>query len=432
MNIRSLGLALAAIGSGMPAMVLADTAIMREAISRPTLDRVVVTRPELPHGRIGRFEMLAPETGKPISGDTILTLPNGKQMSAETYYQELNRQESYLNNKGSSLMDSRLELGEVEPAESKVDLLANQKKAFLEGTTRFAKISEDSFRAAMKPLVVDRVILIPPRTVDPKCDSKNVATFNRNWSKYLGDSKFNIGVDASLDVRGSCEVMAAHGVGRARGEAFDHGFDLIRGDITARATDKNGSDLGLKIYLASFRIIDTSSHYNTTLDQNLDQGKSFDQGGSYHFVIGPIPVSVSYGVEGRVGVKYGYHLSPLNASGYAKPYGNTDAYLRGGIVALIAGGCVSGELKLLDVELMAWGRASFEVSSGKPYIYTRALMDYDIAALDGKLSAYVFVYVPAWSIPPWKKKTYSATIADWRGFHLEGTVVDYSNWLALN
>lgn len=431
-----------AAATGLAALLPVSPALASDALVRAVRPASPVANPNVVASRTVRldlaaadaFAIRAPDTGKPIAGSTILTLPNGRKISAQTYYQELNKHEAYLKGRGASLKVQSDDLGVVELAPATKKLLRDQTLNIRAQNVRDLAMADQDFDRVLvplKPIIIPGVILPPPPPAEPTCDSNQTYTYNKPWSKTLGNSKFNVGVDASLYVRATCEQMRATGKGKARGTAFGYGYDFLRGEVDGRASDTAGSDLAVKVYLAKWKILDSSSHFNTTIDRNYHRSKSFDLGGSYRFVIGPIPVKVSYGVEGKVGLRYGYRLSPLNAKAYVKPYGQVDAYLKGGIDALIAGGGVAGRLELLDVALKAYGNAAFAVKNYKPYLYARAALDYNIDALDGEISAYVFVYVPRWGIPPWKKKTYSKTITSWDGLHAQGTLADLEKWVLL-
>src|SRR5262249_15881633 len=56
------------------------------------------------------FEMKDPKTGAPISPSTMITLPNGKSMTAAVYYAELNKWEKAFNAIGYSLRDTQKEI----------------------------------------------------------------------------------------------------------------------------------------------------------------------------------------------------------------------------------------------------------------------------------------------------------------------------------
>jgi hypothetical protein len=50
------------------------------------------------------FDMVDPQTGKPVAGNTVITLPhNGKKVNAQQYYTQLNQLEQWLTQRGYSL-----------------------------------------------------------------------------------------------------------------------------------------------------------------------------------------------------------------------------------------------------------------------------------------------------------------------------------------
>jgi len=80
----------------------------RPVIKRPTVKGKLSPnqirenrRPAIP---FKPFDMVDPKTGKPVAGNTVITLPNnGKKVTAQQYYAQLNQVEQWLTQRGYSL-----------------------------------------------------------------------------------------------------------------------------------------------------------------------------------------------------------------------------------------------------------------------------------------------------------------------------------------
>lgn len=87
--------------------IQAERALPTELVKLPTARAVfpkeklqIVSRPAI---KFVPFEMLDPETKKPIAPTAIIKLPNGKQATAKEYYDQLNQYEQWLTQRGQTV-----------------------------------------------------------------------------------------------------------------------------------------------------------------------------------------------------------------------------------------------------------------------------------------------------------------------------------------
>ena len=146
----------------------------------------------------------------------------------------------------------------------------------------------------------------------------------------------------------------------------------------------------------------------------------------FYIPIGPIVVSGEIGVQGDAGLRYDISMNRTGVGGGVGPFINTSVYGEIGLSIGIAGAGVGAEMTLMNAgfNLKAAVRMTWY---GSWMFWQNFYADYDLKMLQGKVYAYVYVYVPRFGIPPWKKKQWEHNFFDWGGFRENGTMVNIYN-----
>ncbi|MEI2579914.1 hypothetical protein [Scytonema sp. PRP1] len=392
------------------------------------------------------FELKDPETGKQISADTILTLPDGKKVKAGEYYAELNRLEQQFNQLGYSLRspEEKVTLQEsvvdssslqkqveaIKKQQQPVDSVQPKIREFLEPNKvlNFIKQQPD-FQTELTPDKTNPSELqnSPSKQIktDPVIKLKvpsNTKTVVKTWNLDVGKpSTFSAYLNGKLELKGSTSSSSAYAEGNAGGYIFNQRANLLRATANLNApasgkltTDVNLLVLGQNFYnfqdarQGSLRLGDT---YSRTIDAPIADAR---------FFVGPIPMRAKFGVQGSAGFTYNLIASPKLAYARVNPFLDSKAYGQGGADIVVGGAGVSANLTLLKDNLDIYSLAYLGIESGKPYLYAYYSGYNQIEALNGNAYAFAYIYVPKLRIPPWKKKQWNWNIFSWDGLKYSG------------
>lgn len=163
-------------------------------------------------------------------------------------------------------------------------------------------------------------------------------------------------------------------------------------------------------------------------DRMLDFSKELKKEYSKVFIVYVVPVQVSAGVSGKIGVGVGATIKlvttpsiGLEFDAGGGPYAKLGAFASGGVTIFIAEAGVRVNLTLLDnglnldVTALLSSNPSF---SGR--VYNRLKGPY------GNLELYAIYYVPAFSLPPWSKRESTLNIISWSSFEKEFNIYQWS------
>lgn len=423
------------------------------------------------------FEVRDPETGKPISPEAMLTLPDGKQVRAGEYYAELNRLEQQFSQIGYSFR---------QPEESVVlqETVINQaelKRQIDSVSIEHRKISPERslFRTTLDPSLVMRQPEVIPNLelrpgalqnlqLNPKFDlgtfqqpdlgtlrQKQLRSpvfkpinpdlirvippapkgYNKAWNYNLGNpNTFSAYVNGKLQLQGSTNFSRAYAEGNAGGYMFGNQANLIRATALMNSQKSGNSTLDVRLNVLGQSVYNFQDSRNTLLIKSDSFSRSVDrQVADLRFSLGPIPMRASFGVRGSAGIQYVAVANPAIVSAYAQvsPFVDARAYGQGGADIYIAGAGVGANLVLVRDDLDMRGRAYLLVQNNNPYLMMQLSAYNSLEALSGNVYAYAYMYVPKFGIPPWKKKQWNWNIWSWTGFKTDGYLFDESYKVAL-
>jgi hypothetical protein len=381
-----------------------------------------------------------PKTKKAIPDDHELTLPSGKKVKVGEYYTELNKLEKKLNSIGHSLRHngkvtlatSQLKTAELEQkakaiAAKHVTFDAKTMKRHVKREQMQAKFKESAQKDKARVEALKKLLSKTPDKGDGKSKvtprsagtmAAGTAGTSKNWHWELGRRNLVAAfLDAKVETRGSKQEVSVTGEAEAGGYLVNNKVSLLKATGSVRAPAQGESHARISVSVVGKTIFNKDYPAKTNYSISDTKSTSVDKSVSFHFMLGPIPLSVKLGAQGTVGVRYFVGLRPLYAEAQFIPFANARAYAQAGIDIVVASGGVGGQLKLLDVEFRIGGKmvVNFDPSKGasleeQAYVWSK------IDMLSGSLYVYAEVYVPRLGLPPWKKNHYEWDLWKWKGF----------------
>jgi hypothetical protein len=387
----------------------------------PPADLVkIIKRPARP---FKPFEMREAKTGKPIPPNSEITLPNGKRMTAQQYFEQLNQYEKKLNEMGYSLRDPQ---EKTKIQESNINKTALQQQASAiaarpksnSGQPAPAGIqdAQKEVAAQSKTEAIRMAALQSALTNVTKAPTK-VHT-EKAWNYSLGNpSRLSAYFKAKLVLDGTKDVTNVSAEADAGGSVFNYTKSLLRATANINAPKTGTMNAKLDVYVLGSRIYNLDQTVNANWSKSDSIYKTLDlHTPSLRFPIGPISISAKVGVQGSSGVAYFINLKPLSATAWLLPKVNAKAYAQVGIDIGIAGAGVRGNLTFLNYQLFLTGQCSIIVDAGKLYFFEKYFGSEQIECLQGNLELYAFIYYPCFDWPPVCKKEYSWDLWSWNGF----------------
>jgi hypothetical protein len=361
-------------------------------------------RPPIPYKP---FAVADPQTGQPLSRDTIITLKSGKQIEAGEFFDQINQLEQEVNARGYTLRQP----GVFKMQALKVDqqqLLAQ--KAMLHALPPASIVGQAAIHPAAQNVVVMQPIIGVLQS--------SSAGISKNWNQSYG-SRDTVGASFSgeLNVTGTDGGVNASGVARASGAILGKEWDLIRVTGNMNAPKTGGGTVKVNLYVVG--IGDTAF---TNLSGNFS--RSIDVNQKFRFSVGPIPMSAKLGVRGSAGVQYGVALKPAGLNVTLTPKVHVAAYGQGGVDIAVVEGGIGAELTLLSKSLQLG--VDGEVINNGPgnALKARCYAAGSVTALSGRLYAYAKVDVWLW------EDEWQWTIWDFEGFQKNFTLFDESKTMA--
>jgi hypothetical protein len=418
------------------------------------------------------FRNLDPATGRRIAPTTVLTLPNGAKITAQKYYTELNKLEKDFNALGYSLdfrrdPTARAKLQEIVLDPATVTRMTRQKR-LLQDTHRFKTLSppksidvlQREFRINLNK---DRIRLKQlQRFRQPQQIRTSQGTLEewllphayaapedqvKPYNKSIETPKYEYGYrdvfaiffNGGTVLSGDSTKTAVNSVAEAGAYVFNNKLTMMR--ITGALSAPLGSgNMEARLTLTVLGETRLRINQSKPVPLNVDQlpqipslalydrsSESLDESFESSFALGPILLSVKFGVRASAGVDYGLFVSPANANGRFGPFVASDLYAQAGLNIIIAKAGVSCTLVLLDNTLTLSGQLKADADQRGPY-FSALFSIYDrFEALSGEVSLYACILVPKFALPPWGYKCWDWEIAQWEGLQAKGYIVKESS-----
>ncbi|MCK4791903.1 MAG: hypothetical protein KAV87_49685, partial [Desulfobacteraceae bacterium] len=406
--------------------------------------------------------------GRQIAPSTVLTLPNGKKITAQRYYSELNKLEKDFNALGYSLdfrrdPAKRIKLQKIVLDPATVTRMARQER-LLQDTHRFRTLpppkSIDALQREFRiNLNKDRIRLkrlqrfrqpqqigVPQGTLEHlllphayAAPEDQVKPFNYPLEtpkyEYGYRDVFAIFFNGGILLAGDSSKTAVNSVAEAGAYVFNNKLTMVRiaGALSAPLGSGNMEASLTMTVLGETRL---SINESEPVPLNVDElpqipslpldgrsSESLDESFESSFALGPILLSVKFGVRASAGVEYGLFASPADANGRFGPFVASDLYAQAGVNIIIAKAGVSCTLTLLDNTLTLSGHLKVDADQTGPY-FSAVFSIYDrLEALSGEVSLYACILVPKFALPPWGYKCWDWEIAKWEGLQAKGYIV---------
>lgn len=403
------------------------------------------------------FEMKDPKTGKPISPNQILELPNGKKVAAKEYYAELNQLEREFNQIGYSLREpgekttiQRSKIDKEQLQEQQESLKATPKEIDpeiqkkLEPSQVLKTIKENP--REIKQIDSEKTISDGPDEIQPRLKSAKInsklipnlgqtklaqassspAVYTRNWNGEVGNrNTFAAYLNAKLELTGANTYTRAYAEGKAGGYVFNNNVELARATANLYAPVSGNGNVNANLYVVGRNVYNFNRRFSTNFSRGDSFSRSLDiEAANFRFWVGPIPMRARFGVRGSAGFRY--NVAAYGGSRYAyarlNPFVDTSAYGQGGADIVVGGAGLGVNLLLLkdDLDARASARVGF-ASGNRAYLQTYYSMYNQVEALSGNVYAYAYVWVPFWRRRQWNWNIFSWTGVNHRGYLLNGS-----------
>jgi cysteine-rich repeat protein len=206
--------------------------------------------------------------------------------------------------------------------------------------------------------------------------------------------------------------------------AFHKSVELVEGSAHVRTGDVIWATLPNTVTADTLELkilgVDMFQPLNTHVAASADivhgdSGKSQDfLRVTVPFALGPIPMSLSGGVTGRLGVSYGARVdlgaapgcANTKLTGYFTPYAGVEGFAEVGLDILVAAAGVKIALTIVEADLPFTVGVGLAVVDDQPGITLETNMDLVLKTLGGRFSVYLRILFASWD---W-------TIFSWEGF----------------
>jgi hypothetical protein len=313
--------------------VLMQTPRLPQAEIRPEpvatrLDPSLIRVNKRPPIQFKAFEVQDPSNRKPISRETIFTLPDGKKIPAGQYYDELNKLESQFNALGYTLKDPRetkLELQVTPVPVATLQTQAQTLRAAYLPNARFQKLNLDAVKQEqLKTTRVRPDLGAVIRAAQP-------LHWNKDWNYSVGDPNvFSAFINGHITLDGTQSLTTIDGAAKAGGSMFSHSFDLLQVTSTLSAPRSGNMNVKVGVSVVGSSVYNLNQDVTTSWSKTDSLQKTLDKSVTYHFSLGPIPMTARMGVQGAAGISYGVGIAPVNASANLGPFVHTKVYAQVG------------------------------------------------------------------------------------------------------
>lgn len=379
-----------------------------------------------------------------LSPNREVLLKNGKRIKAEDLLRQINELERKFNELGYSLREK----GDVVIQTTRINktMYEQTRQVFLKShsqlpnffvpslSQRILTSYKPSFTSMAGRFLLNTFALSPEAMKKEMEITKNIAELmetrlrkskeqevrkfklDRSFSKKIGDEDMlAVGIDASLNMDGERDKITLTAKGKATGWVLDKASEIVYAEARMHS-EKEKADASLNVRALGYDL--WNNRWDTFLSIRKEHKKGIDQSYTGSFMIGPIPVSITLGFKGEVGIEYGIYLVPTHISGQVSPYIDTRCYAEAGVGLEVVNAGAGAELTFFKDRFNLQGDLGVEMSLDDEFFFVvRYSGENEIEALNGKIYAYAEVdyYIDS------KKFTYD--IFEWDGIKTKGYVI---------
>jgi hypothetical protein len=384
------------------------------------------------------LQLTDPKTKKKLADTQQVTTPSGKKMQAKAYVAELNKLEKKLNAIGYSLSDkgdkvllsrSRINTADLD---KKTKQIAASHAAFNPKTMKPVLKQADLIKRFKDRVKNDapRVSALKKASGTPAKSKSGAGTAPGTVKKFhfeLGQRNIvAISLDARLETKATKSSVSVLGDAEADGFLAGKKLVLLHATGQVNVPDKGDGKGSVTVTVAGRTVFNKDFTVPTNLTKKDQVSKSFDQSVSFSFSVGPFPLSVKLGAQGKVGLQYVIGVRQLSAEAQFEPFAQGSAYAQLAIDLVVASAGVRGKLNLIDARLTIGASLDLKADpSGGLVLDEHAYVSSDLTLLQGEVTVFVEVNLI------FTKKTFEHTLWKSNGIKKSGFLLNQSRTIPI-
>ena len=235
------------------------------------------------------------------------------------------------------------------------------------------------------------------------------------WTKDLGGKRFSATVSANGFGKATCNSLTATLETTAKAKAFRKEFPLADTDISLETTRKE-IDFGASLYVMGYEVNKISENVASELSLKGSPSLGIDEEETFKGSLGPIPVSIKYGVVGQITFNWQASADLMAADVQVYPTVESDVYVEGMIGSkAVLSAHAEGQMTLLEDELKGRIRLEIDTEKKTPEARVLAKIDNKMSALNGEIKGHVMLR---------DETAIDQDIFSWDGFNHSQSVLD--------
>jgi hypothetical protein len=348
-----------------------------------------------------RSPCTAPITGKAIPGDTLLTMPNGKQVTASQYCKAMDRF-------GLQLAQLGYTLGGSQPGRPKRIPLLYIKMNLDEIQRQQQNLASKGSAPNAQPLIFNQVVqkqqsIVPfdPGLIKAAVGINQPSTLHvvKTFDFPLGDpGKISISGNGKLEVNGTTTSTSLDAEANASGSLFGHSFDVLQLSGKVNSPKAGPLNINVSATMLGFNVYTLNENEPSALSKGDTISKTLDESTSVQFAIIGIPFSAKVGIHGTAGFTYSVSVAPVKATGAFFPSVNANAYAQVSIDSDVASAGIGGKLTFMNLKGSLTGDVAIvpDAKNAPTYSYDAQYCQ-TLDALDGSLFAFLKIGIDPFS-----------------------------------
>lgn len=382
------------------------------------------------------FATVDPATGKPISPDAILNLPDGTKIEAREYYAQLNALEKASAARGYSLTARSpappegvlIDKNELERQAAQIAssfVRRSRDHAIPRGVEtgalqarHAAAVASDAERLAAlekhSKLTERRVQLkIPPHVFDFLLGKPELLA-------AMATGKFDAGTIAT-GLPGTMRLVGDLAIGAS---VLKRPADFLKIAVELLAPPQGQMTARLAVRVAGKEILAFNETGDKPFARERGATQSFRMPVNFKLGLGPIGFSVEAAAVGEAGT--GMFAAVRQASTGVKLTPTVKSRLEISAKAdfKIAGASVKSNVVIADGKMNVEGGAEMSLQGGTLVPRRTLSGDSMLEMLAGQAQIEAFILQPAFSFPPFKKKKFTFNLWDWKGMKIAGRLFE--------
>ncbi len=237
---------------------------------------------------------------------------------------------------------------------------------------------------------------------------------HKDWNATYGKaSTFLATVDAGFDLSGKSDAAQVNVQANAGIRVFDSPrVDVLRAEGITQAPASGNVKARGAIVIAGSQVFDEGFEVGVLRESDAFESPILGASTKFRFMVGPVPLSGTLGVNGSAGLDFTYEATLLNAGASFSPNISGDGFAEVAVDLEVASAGAGGTLKVIEAasDLKGLVRVDFEAEGG-PTLEAVVDSQSRIELLSGTLYAFVRTMIP-W--PPFEKR-FQRDVYAWDG-----------------